>query len=129
MFAQADSKTKLKKESIHSSVGTEYLSRIQFDTILCQISTKQLALISILISERIETSSKFLQSKSNLRLGRDSGCNQSLLRTERTPRNSTAKRKKISHVAVKARVFCVFDKKQHQQEFHDFPKNEKLLNY
>ena len=25
MFAQADSKTKLKKESIHSSVGTECL--------------------------------------------------------------------------------------------------------
>ena len=95
MFAQADSKTKLKKESIQSSVGTEYLSRIQFDTILCQISTKQLAVISILISERIETSSKFLQNKSNLRLGRDSGCNQSLLRTERTPKNSTAKGKKF----------------------------------
>ena len=93
MFSQADSKTKLKKESIQSSVGTEYLSRIQFDTILCQISTKQLAVISILISERIETSSKFLQNKSNLRLGRDSGCNQSLLRTERTPKNSTAKGK------------------------------------
>ena len=95
MFAQADSKTKLKKESIHSSVGTEYLSRIQFDTILCQILTKQLAVISILISERIEASSKFLQNKSNLRLGRDSGCNQSLLRTERTPNNSTAKGKKF----------------------------------
>ena len=25
MFAQAESKTKLKKESIHISVGTEYL--------------------------------------------------------------------------------------------------------